>query len=272
MQVIEWNDSKVGFIIVLIELICSLCLHALALYLLVRKKKKTIAALLLIHLSCCEICIAVWVLINYSLHIYWKRSVESDVNITGQIVIWASIIQTVLCITLDRVAAVRFPYKYKIIRTRAKLFVILIAINLISFAVGLTFIFTDSYKFLTPIGVSFASIVILGSYSYILVAFRRRRRSLNNHSSRVNVPKIKYKIPLSIALSILCCMLIPSLVLQIDNHLYSIWIHVIWYLEIICDPLIYVVGSRRKSKPKDPSNSREMENQRRITAHSSPSK
>ena len=253
----ESLENRIGFSILFVELAIGVCFNGALLYILMRKRNRTIGDLLIIQLSCSEISIALWDLINYSLHIHWDRSEESKVHLTGQVITSMFMYQSVLCITLDRILAVRLTYKYNVVVTRQRILFTSIVIFLISSVLGIIEWFGVNVitTVIAPFWSCLNCFVIIGGYSYIILSTHIRRRKLIKDSSSTTAPNIRYTVPFCISATFFLFLVIPDIVLSVNMDLYCIWFLVVWALNMICDPLIYVLIWRCRPNTNAPINS-----------------
>ena len=119
----DTREGRIGMVIVYAELVTSICLNGVALYILLRKRKRTVGDLMLIHLCCTEVILAAWRLTFSLMYIFTDAKVESKFHLTGEIILWTCFYLTMIYITLDRVFAVKLTYRYKIIVTKKKTFI-----------------------------------------------------------------------------------------------------------------------------------------------------
>ena len=89
----------------------------------------------------------------------------------------------------------------------------------------------------------------IGGYFYIITATLYRRRKLSNGSIGIPPLRINYTIPLCITITFICFMVIPNIVLSSSEELQrsSIWFLVVFRLNMISDPLTYILVIKFKS-------------------------
>ena len=80
---------------------------------------------------------------------------------------------------------------------------------------------------------------------FIIATVHINRRAFSGSKTRGSHQAFKYQVPLFIALTFITFCLIPDLVLVIDDTYWSVWIRVTYYINYICDPMIYVVYTKR---------------------------
>ena len=242
-------SSRIGFGVAFLELTISLVLCAYALYLWNKTKKKRVADLLICNLGCTGVLYISWSIVNYSLHIYWRLDTETKIHVTGQAILGHSYYQTVLCITIDRIQAVRLTYRYRVVMRKRVFLFMLVYIWSISCSAGIFYYFTS--KRALVISWAFwdclvAMVIVIG-YSYIIIAVRRQKRRVSANTASVLSPQFKYRIPLLISVTFILFFCITDWVILVHQEFYSIWIVVIWYLNLICDPLTYVVFTKKQN-------------------------
>ena len=259
---IESTENHIGIGILYLELVIGLCLNGTALCILFRKRKRTVGDLLLIHLSCNEMSIAAVEIVDYSLHLYWGTTSAAPKALRAvEFLVWTNQYLCVIYITLDRILAVYLTCRYKAIATKTKLSIAFVLQHLLSWGSGILIFVTLTVDFyVTSIEMvafmcwDFLTIILTtGGYVYIILITRARRRILRNSSSNIPTANIKYIIPMCIAATFFSFVVIPDIVLNINLELYCIWFRVVWTLNFISDPLIYVVfykyqGQKQGSK------------------------
>ena len=239
-------------IITCVEMVSGICLNGLALYILVGRRKRTVGDLLLIHLSAIEGIFLVWELIYTSLYIQHSASRLFEVHTTGLVILYTCIYQLMILITVDRILAVKLTLRYKIIVRKRKVLVSFIILHLLSWLIGcMQWIADVSFYNIAGVNSLFWDFLVLaitiGGYVYIITASLCRRRKMNKSSSRIPPLKINYTIPLCIAGSFVCFMVIPDIVLTSNDKLHnSVWFSVVFKLNLICDPLSYIIVSKFK--------------------------
>ena len=253
------SDARVGMIVVYIELVSSVFLNGISLYILLRKPKRTVGDLLLTHLSCTEVALAALRLVFGSIYIYFDSNTESEIHLIVESILLTCIYQSMISITLDRAFAVKLTYRYKIIVTKKKTFIALVIVHLISLMVGfLKWQMCDSVHHQIVAMVNslvwdcLILIITVVGYTYIILTILIARKILNKSSSSIPTLKIKYTIPLCITGTFVCFCVVPDLICVINRNLYSVWLVVIWNLNLISDPLIYVLISKCKIKRRAP--------------------
>ena len=85
-------------------------------------------------------------------------------------------------------------------------------------------------------------IVIIISYAYIFISMHMRQRSLQDGSRHRAQRNMRYRVPLLIVVSFIAFYIIPELMLFFGFQ-SSIWFYLVWCLNYVCDPLVYMFGS-----------------------------
>ena len=67
---------------------------------------------------------------------------------------------------------------------------------------------------------------------------------MNKNTLQQTAPPLKFQIPLFIICSFILTFLTPDLVVIFNPELYCIWFQVIWTLNWISDPLVYVIFTK----------------------------
>ena len=245
---IHSTEDIIGITIWYLEAVTGLCAHAVAFYFLYSLKTRKVGDLLILHLCCAEVLWIVWNVIHYSFYIHGRLSEESKLHTTGKMVLFTNFYLIILWITLDRVVAIKFTFWYLVALTKLKMVAILTLTWIISFGVGFTFWILPAgrQRIIWVIQDSVCATVLILGYAYIIVKVYTQKKKFNNKSSSSRAPHFKLKIPLYLVTSHLCTIFIPDLVLIANENYYCVWFQVVWYLNFICDPVIYVSLTKRK--------------------------
>ena len=249
-------DSQIGFGICCLELSVSLIANGIALNLLRKKRERKVADLLITHLCGSEFLFATWELVFYSFHYQLQYTKESRLNVIGQTVLFSSIYQSVLCITIDRVLSVGLSFRYRAFVAKRKLILLLMVVWIISICMGaISFLTTRQHILIFWICFDIISaITIVSGYSYIIYTVRLQKRQFAANCPQTRL--FRYQVPLCIGVTFFYLWLVPDLVLNINSDLYCVWILVLWHANIMFDPLVYALHSQRKIS-KDSSESSE---------------
>ena len=238
-KVSDW----IAFGIYTLEVLFATCCLSYALVLIARQKKKKVSDILVMHLCGCELTTVIYGYCKDCLH-YWKNIDNNDntIHMLLYVVLYTSVYQSVLIIVLDRVLAVHMVLKYKAFVTKQKLAIVLSITWAVSLATGVIIYFTDWKVWLFW---DFTMmIIIVSSYLYIIISVYRRKRAMARHTLQSGTSQLKYQIPLSITCSFVLTVLLPDLVVALNPELYCIWLDVIWSLNWISDPLVYVIFTK----------------------------
>ena len=242
------EDDKTAFIIVwCCEGAFATVLHACGIYLLVTQKRKSISHFLLIHLSCIEVFFVVFDITYHTRAVLLtnKLSFPADYKWKSSVTLVCFVAQymAVTLLTLDRVLAIKLTFRYHVIITKAKL----VAVLLLTWCICLMHI---AYYLLTRkhhiymFWHSFLALVIIVSYAYIIISAKMSHKKAHEDEERVPRQKIKYKVPLLITGTIVCFYFIPEILL-VAGVKKTVWFYVVWYLNYLFDPAIYIFCSYR---------------------------
>ena len=235
--------------------------NGLALYLLIGSKKKKVADLLLIHLCFCEGLGALWGIVDFSLAVHVKTYSRNLLFVVGEVVIYVSVYETLICITVDRFLALKYNLRYRSIVTKKRFFVLLPAIWVLSASLAVICALTPTkvYYVMWSVLDVFTVVTLVTTYSYIIITVRKQKRIFKGNSSWRS--QFKYQIPLCICLTYLILIFIPNLILSIKSDLPILWFNVLLYINYCCDPLIYVLFSlyERRRKKKLSANARNID-------------
>ena len=268
-------DTYIAKGLIIFFYVASAFANGLALYLLLTKKTKNVADLLLIHFCFCEGLGTIWEIANISVALHHKSFSRSSVHFVGEAVIYGSVYQTLICITLDRFFAIKFNIRYRSIVTKSRFFVLLPPIWVLSTSLGVLSALTSIEVYYTMCSVFevFTATILVLSYAYIIITVLKQKRIFQQNSSSHS--QFKYEVPLCICLTYLILIFIPDLILTIKSDLYVLWFDVGYSINYFCDPLIYVVFSqyekrqKKKNNPRNADNTGSRNNDREMTVISS---
>ena len=246
-------DSLEEFIVTIIwYVVCfsSIVANTCAIFVLQRKMPILVPDILVLHLIVSELIIVVWNVTFRSMIWFGGITHISIVQMIGNQFFVSLIYQLIIIISLDRFLVAKLNVRYRVIVTKRRLLWVVIVIWSLSI---ISAVICGAYSYFKTIVWIFWSVItivsIVVSYSYIFMVLHRQKKILKSSCS--NVGQFKYKIPLCIAVSSILTMLIPDIVAVIDPKLITIWMLVIWNINFLFHPLLYVfsrVFQKRRSK------------------------
>ena len=250
-------DHWIGFGIWSFEVLIGIGCLCFALRLIVTQRNRTVADMLVMHLCGVELMSVTFAYTTYCLT-FWNKIDRKHTSAHRPILmtLHSSLYQSIIMIVLDRVLAVVLVLKYRFVVTKRKMIVVFVIVWLISIAIGLLYYFTGKEYEIYLSWDIISTIVIVISYSYIILSVCVKRKAMHrrcSHKGNAPQPKssqIKYQIPLFIVLSFVIALLLPDLVLYLRPDWYCIWFHVIWVSSLISDPLIYVIFTKLEQKKR----------------------
>ena len=163
--------------------------------------------------------------------------------------------------TLDRLIAIKYPFRYAFILTRKKVKVILYAITSFWIIVAVSSSLIGNHnavrhifmQYLHPFFTVVSVVVISAVYVFIFIKIRRRGRALNN--SLQNNPdrgrtenKSFLKIATVITSTFLICFVVPDITYRFCGECFpnSIFVsQTLWSLGPVCDPVTYIFMQKR---------------------------
>ena len=150
---------------------------------------------------------------------------------------------TLAAITLERVLAVLLTIKFRLMVTKRRLALVIAIIWLISLSTVMMLRFSRKVRFnhIMLFLDSLLIIIYVGSYSYIFITVKKRRRALRGQNGGPNTNGLNLKVPFLLVLTLVCFNLIPDLVLFAGLKRPR-WYSSIFYINYISDPLIYLFG------------------------------
>ena len=185
------------------------------------------------------------------MHFHFKYTKESLTHVIGQTVLFSSIYLSVLCITIDRVLSVGLSFRYRAYVTKRKFYLLVLVMWIISMCMGaVSFLTTRRHLLIFWICFDIISaITIVAGYSYIIYTVHSQRRRFAPNCPRTR--RFRYQVPLCIGVTFFCLWLVPDLILNINSNLYCVWILVLWHANIMFDPLVYVLYSKKRINKED---------------------
>ena len=260
------NNGPMIYIIILLLMfvnIFAVILEVAGIYLLMSQTKRRISDLLLAHFTFVEL---VFVVSHWRFKDFTVESLIAPYPSYVQNVHTCLIIQQVLSLLLlsfDRVLAVKFPLRYKVIITKTKLYIGLVISWVISASHMLLMLnvhensdgvhdHSDSESCFQMVDFVWSCISVVGlSISYIYIIFkveRRRKRLFQQHGDTLQThsQNLKYKVPFVIILTSLLFMLIPGILMFfVHSDLIVVIAIALFWLNYLSDPLVYILGSKK---------------------------
>ena len=220
----------------------SIAASGCAISMLLKKRSRTVADLFVLNLCISEFLGVMYNVILRPLIWFCDIPHVSIVRSIGSQFVVTLIDLSTVCISLDRLLAVKLNLKYRLIVTQRKTMFVAGLIWSFSFiSAGIRGIISSSTFIIWALWSSIAITSIIISYTYISVVLYRRKRLLQTNSSHKNVNRFNYEIPFCITLSYMMTKFIPKLVILADSSLFTIWTLNIFYLNYLIDPLVYVI-------------------------------
>lgn len=239
-------------------------LNSVGLYLLHKdgRRRQTNQHLILKFLSGCEIVLAVISILRWVLKFQGFTENDRILQIVILIVYAASFNYSCVMIfmTLDRLIATKFPFRYSTILSKRKTKIILCSSTFTCGAIGCISLlvdyarfkfYIDSYVFIIVSAI--ATVIIVVTYVYILVKLTRQRRSLapqDSTRSRGNAEGQRYlKMAIAITASFILCFLVPDMLFALFYESFANFnsniIFITWYLGLLFDPITYIFMQKR---------------------------
>ena len=132
MARLDTLEEQIAFAIWLLVALGSLLANGCAIYLLLNKRSKKIADLLVLHLGITEFMGVAWNVILRPLNMFIPIKYASMVRTIGNQFFGAMFYQSVICISLDRLLVAALVLRYKVVITKRKLLLITILIWILS--------------------------------------------------------------------------------------------------------------------------------------------
>ena len=224
--------------------ILALILNLLGLFLLVTHKRKSISHLCLIHLCIVEVIFYTFdisyktrcvMLFNWTSNrddFYWKKPWTLVLSVAQYL--------SVMLLTTDRVLAVRLGLKYKFVMTRKK-FLLALVVTWVLCLLHYPYYFLTRRHTIYLFWYSALGAFITISYIYIIANVKISVKNSQGAATFPGQKRVKYEVPFLITLTIACLYFIPEVLIELG--IYTIWYNVVWALNFLCDPLIYIFGS-----------------------------
>ena len=234
------------YVIALSGIIANAC----ATILLMRKKRKKISDLLIIHLCMSELLLVVWHLGSRTLTWFGGLAKASMIQKVGSQFTTSLFYQSLIYISLDRMLAVRLNFRYRVVVTKERFQVIVAIIWIVAIITGIIcgFIaYNNTLIWGTWSAITMMSIIV--SYGYIICVLIQQRRKFNGDSARSH-GKIRYRVPVWIVISFFAFLFIPDIILLINENIFSNWFLVMWYTNYLLDPIVYVFFEKCRNNKK----------------------
>ena len=222
----------------------SLFFHLLGVYLLMKlKRKRHVSHYLLLHLSGMEIINIMWMGVFVFGHMDATSMVErSKVELSGVVFVLVGQYLSVILLTVDRVLAVALAFKYRRVVTARKLIIVFPVCWAICLAHGvIVWYFTSTFvKILLAWEIPIV-VLLVCAYIYIftVVEIQGRKGRINSDQKR----RLNIKVPLSIVATLIAFYVVPDFLVESGAVQFSPWLYVVFYLNVLTDPVIYILGS-----------------------------
>ncbi len=233
----------------------SVLLNCLGLYLLTAFKPMSNSKFLLANLAGTDIVVSV---VQITYNFIYAFSGKDVFLIFERVLgtIWLSYYFSVFFLTIDRLIAVRFPWKYRAVVTKKRLkFSILVAWLLLVILGTSLFLSNEWFEYFLKytwlvLDVTFLTTCAI-TYGIIFTKILQRRRFGNNNDEEtsnerrqrlvINREKKFVKIVALIMISFLMLILIPDLIMhQWDSEKLQAFSNIAWPMALIMDPVVYI--------------------------------
>ena len=228
----------------LVIAVIALIFHLLGVYLLMKlKRKRHVSHYLLFHLSGMEIINIIWM----GVFVVWQMDASSmmersRVELSGVVFLLVGQYISVILLTVDRVLAVALVFKYRRVVTARKLIIVFPVCWAICLAHGvIVWYFTGTFvKILLAWEIPIVVLLICAYiYIFIVVQIQGRKGRINSNQKR----KLNLKVPLSIVATLIAFYVVPDFLVESGVVQFSPWFYVVFYLNVLTDPIIYILGS-----------------------------
>lgn len=231
----------VGKTIYIVQKAVIVVLHGSGMYLLWTDPHFKVMYMLLFNLSTAAIIYAtfdflfnIWLCFN-------QATYHSDlIRTTGWMILFPPQFFAYILLTCDRVLIVHLGLKYKPYVTKRRVFIVSVSFWILNIFHIIYYWYPspEFSKWYFLIWDSLLIILFAASYSYIFISVRKQRSKVSTNSKK----SLNYKVPFYIVLSMFFSWFIPDLLIQTEVVEMNIWLSIWWALNLMCDPLIYIVG------------------------------
>ncbi len=232
----------------------SILLNSLGVYLLTAARPLTNSKFLLTNLAGTEILLSATQIAFNFVHVFsGEDAIVTVTKVLGAI--WQGYYFSVIFLTIDRLIAIRFPFKYRILVTKKRLKWTILASWLLAIALGASLFLDDKWfnSFWGYVWISLDVVFIvlcITTYGYIFTKILQRRRLGNDNQGANNGVRERFamnrerkfvKIVACILISFLLLFLIPDIIMHLyDSKELIYFLHVVWPIGIVIDPIIYI--------------------------------
>ena len=245
------KDLKLPDIIWIVEVIVSCALNILGLCLLLREKQKRPMCVLLINLGISNLAYTLYPMV---VRITQLRSISDRpkwIKAGGLTTLVNQYLATAL-LTVDRVIMVRIHIKYAAVITKRRACYAIAAAWMISLSHASYYTCkTNQFQVFQTIVLAWDLTIILLliiGYMYIFICTIIRKRKMHKRQVGMSNRRLKIEVALLIILSLAIFCLIPDVFLLTKVAKYTSWFPVLFYLNVITDPIIYIFTSKKRKK------------------------
>ena len=238
------KDNKVALLIWIVIAGIALVIHLVGVYLLIKlARKRRVYHYLLLHLSAMEIVNILWM----GVYVIWHMDAASMVQrsrteLSGLIILLVGQYLSVIMITVDRVLAVKLAFRYRTVVAVQKLIIVFPVCWAVCLAHGcIVWYFKNAFvKILLAWEIPLV-VLLIGAYIYIftVVEIQGRKGRINNNVRR----RLNLKVPVSIVVTLIAFYVVPDFLVESGTVHFSPWLYVIFYLNVLTDPIIYILGT-----------------------------
>ena len=217
----------------------SLLLGIFGLVLLLREQVRKPSDMMLAHLTLCNMLIVMMYIALVSTFLFGgKLNLIRDILLA----IYVPHVLTLVIITIDRVIAVQFVFRYRIIVTNTKLKGVLAFVWLLGAIYG-SILYFVRISILVPLCLSAVVVFFFAvSYIFIIVKVCRSKKAISTTGKSIGQGRINYWVPLTIITTYTLLVVATDISVMIVKE-PTPWHYIAWCSNAIVDTLTYVFGS-----------------------------
>ena len=241
-------DDYIATSITGLQLLTAFILDCIAIQVIHKKREKSVADLLILHLLITEFLAVIWNIAHCFHSLFTIKWIYFIIHKIVIATITFAAMQQIVCITADRVLAVALNLKYRVLVNKFHVIPVSVAIWLIASLCGIIggyIMNANQYHMMWLTWIILTTVIISVSYIYIIAAVRRQRNRINPSNVTNSHQGIKYQVPLLISSSLIIFNIVPdALVYSNVVGFHNKWMAILYLTSAIFDPLVYVLHSK----------------------------
>ena len=241
-------DDYIATSITGLQLLTAFILDCIAIQVIHKKREKSVADLLILHLLITEFLAVIWNIAHCFHSLFTIKWIYFIIHKIVIATITFAAMQQIVCITVDRVLAVALNLKYRVLVNKFHVIPVSVTTWLIASLCGIVgnyMMNANEYQMMWLIWITLITVLIIVSYMYIIAAVHKQRNRIGPSNVTNSHQGIKYQVPLLISSSLIIFNIVPD-VLIYSNVIgfHNKWMAILYLTSAIFDPLVYVLHSK----------------------------